>query len=491
MTFYHVLSDLEFEIIQGGNVPVAGIAKDAVKVQSGYVYVCIQGISGDGHNYINDAVANGAVAVVTDKKLQSYPSGVSVVQVRDSRAALGFMCRSFHCDPLKGVRVFAVTGTNGKTSTTYFMEGILREGNKVCGTIGTSGVKVNGVEIDMRFATSTTPDPIELFAIFAAFRSRGVTDVVMEASSHALALGKLDAVSFDYSIFTNLTQDHIDFHKNLENYFMAKAKLFSLTKTGILNADDEASTRIKAMYGSSCRWFEYGVERDCAFKAENIRYSIGGSVFELMLNNKKERFSLAIPGGYSVCNALGAITAAHAAGIKTDVIRRGMASVTEIPGRIQSVPNALGIGVIVDYAHTPDGLQKVISAVRAFTEGRVITMFGCGGDRDRAKRPIMGKIAGEESDLCVITSDNPRNENPADIIADVLPGMLESGGEFITEPDRRRAIFEAIRAAKPGDTVILAGKGHEDYQELENKRKIPFDDRIIAAETLRELEKRI
>ena len=484
MRFSAILKHTGYERLRPGDPEISSVVKDAAKARPGSLYVCIQGISGDGHDHIAEAAANGAAAIVCDKRLPEYPSGMAAALVKNSRLALGFICKNFCGDPLAGINVTGVTGTNGKTSVTYFLEAIYGAAGRLGGVIGTSGVRIGGKPLDFAFATATTPDPIELFEIFRLMRGSGVREIVMEATSHALALDKVGAVSFNHGIFTNLTQDHLEFHGSFENYLAAKKKLFALSETGIINADDAYGARLAE--SGPRGFYTYGVENKADFKAKNISYTKGGSYFDLMaMGERIDGFFLPIPGGFSVYNALGAIASALLAGVSPGDVKRGLASVKAIPGRIQPVENDAGLSVIVDYAHTPDGLEKVIKAVRSFTGGRVITVFGCGGDRDRTKRPLMGKIAGALSDFCVVTSDNPRSEKPEDIIAEILPGLLSSGCKYTAEPDRKAAIHAAIGMIGPDDAVIIAGKGHEDYQEFENKRRVRFDDREVAAARLR------
>ncbi len=477
MKFSLLIKNIIYSVVTNGDAEVCHITKDPADVAEGSLYICIKGISGDGHEHIETAVKNGAVAILCEAELENRPQ-LPCVKVENSREALGFVCKEFYGDPLSGINVVGVTGTNGKTSTTYFLEGIYKTAGRKCGVIGTAGVRINGEERRFKYATSTTPDTIDLFRIFTAMRNEGVSDIFMEATSHALALHKLSALHFSHALFTNLTQDHLDFHKTFEEYLAAKSRLFKLSDSAVLNADDKSSSVISK--DSLCERFTYSVEAESDFRAENLKFSPDGTDFDL----NGEHFFLPIPGSFSVYNALAAIASAKKAGIPYNVIAEGLLSVRVIPGRIQPVKNDLEIGVIVDYAHTPDGLEKVIKAVRSFTEKRVITVFGCGGDRDRTKRPIMGRVSGELSDFCVVTSDNPRSEEPESIIAEILPGIAPTCCRYISEPDRRLAIFKALEIAESGDCVIIAGKGHEDYQEYENKRRISFDDRIVAKEAL-------
>ncbi len=486
MLLSEVLNGVDFEKILGEFIDISKITIDSRTACKGSLFVCIKGLSSDGHDYIDKAVENGACAVLCDRKLDQYPEGICVILVEDSREALSKIAANFYGNPQKSLNMIGVTGTNGKTSVTYFLETILNLDGRVCGVIGTSGVIANKTPLNISYATSTTPDTIELYEILAEMKKLGVTDVLMEVTSHALALKKVDGIQFSNGIFTNLTQDHLDFHKTLENYLNCKIRLFKASKYGIINADDDSCEKIKSE--ASCEIITYSIDNPSNFKAENVKYEKDGTSFSVQVFGDWYNFRLNIPGKFSVYNALSAIVTCLNMGISVRTIVDGVSLIKNVPGRIQPVQNDKGFGVFVDYAHTPDGLDNIIKSVKFFTKGRVITVFGCGGDRDTTKRPIMGKLAGELSDFCIITSDNPRSEDPSDIIAQVETGMLETGCEYIKEPDRREAIFKAIGMAREGDSVILAGKGHENYQEFENKRRIFFDDAVVAKEALEGLK---
>lgn len=480
------LNDMDFNIIQGEDQYIESITIDSRKAEEGSLFICIKGITSDGHDYIEKAVENGAKAIICDKQSEQYPDGLTVVLVKDSREALNYIAGNFYGNPQESLVIIGVTGTNGKTSTTYFLETILKIDGRKCGVIGTSGVTADGTPLDVSYATSTTPDTIELYAIFAEMKKRGITHILMEVSSHALELKKVDGIKFEAGIFTNLTQDHLDFHKTFENYAKAKAKLFKMSRWGIINADDGSYEKI--IVNSTCENVTYSIDKYSEYRAYNIKYSQSGSSFDLRIFGDEFSFILNIPGKFSIYNALAAIVTCINLGVSVRTIIYGISNIQNVAGRIQPIPNTKGFNVFVDYAHTPDGLDNIIKAVKSFTEGRVITLFGCGGDRDTAKRPIMGRIAGELSDICIITSDNPRSEDPDAIIEHIEKGIMETGCEYIKRADRRAAIFKAVKIAKQGDSVIIAGKGHEDYQEFENKRRIHFDDATVAKEALEGIE---
>ena len=482
MNITGLMEGIAYELVQGStSAKISSIAIDNRRLEAGGLFVCLRGLQADGHRFINNAVESGAAAILIDKDLADYPRGVSVIKVEDTRKALPFISSNFYNNPAKNLRLTGVTGTNGKTSVTYMMESVLRQIGKPA-LIGTVGLRIGGRPVDIKFATSTTPDPQELHQMFDVALKNGVRDLVMEVSSHALALHKIDGLFYEAAIFTNLTQDHLDFHGSMENYLRAKAELFKKCRYGIVNIDDKYSPEIMGI-GSCEKWFSYGIENPCDIRAENITESEVKSAFDVLIGGKSEHFILPVPARFNIYNALAVIAAAYALGIDICDIREGLANFEGVPGRIQPVKNAKGFQVFVDYAHSPDGLSNIIGSVKAFTTGRVITLFGCGGDRDVTKRPIMGRIAGELSDYCIITSDNPRSEDPEEIIRQIEPGMKETPCPYITDTDRRQAIYKGIAMLKQGDSFIIAGKGHENYQII-NGKVIDFDDAEIAKEAL-------
>ncbi|MBQ6553917.1 MAG: UDP-N-acetylmuramoyl-L-alanyl-D-glutamate--2,6-diaminopimelate ligase [Firmicutes bacterium] len=485
MLLSELLKNVEYTLIQGDiDLDIDKLTIDSRQAKAGTLFVCISGFTTDGHKYIPSAAQNGCNAVLCEKETE-LPAGVTGVFVPNgSREALAKIASVFYGEPSKKFKLIGVTGTNGKTSSTYFLETILRRLGHKTGVIGTVGITINGEKQDIKMATSTTPDTIELQEIFAHMAKNGVDEVIMEVSSHGLALQKVDCSDFDIGIFTNLTQDHLDFHKTMENYCDAKAKLFKMCKTGIVNADDKWSEKIIAQ--ADCGVKTFGMEKNADIFAKNIVYHMDKVTFTVDTNGKSLDFTLNVPGRFSVYNALGVIGAALALGIGDKDIIDGIAAIKGVPGRIQNIPNDRGINVIVDYAHTPDGVENILNAVREFTKGRVLTVFGCGGDRDRTKRPIMGEIAGRLSDYCFVTSDNPRSEEPIDILHEIEPGIKSVTDNYSLIIDRRDAIFAAVKEAKAGDSVVIAGKGHEDY-EIFKDRTIHFDDAEVASEALKEL----
>ncbi|MCL2351436.1 MAG: UDP-N-acetylmuramoyl-L-alanyl-D-glutamate--2,6-diaminopimelate ligase [Firmicutes bacterium] len=483
MLLKELLRGLSYEWLQGRNADVDDIVIDSRKAGYGSLFICTKGARVDSHLFIPDAAANGAAAFVVEDPPGVLPEGAAVVRVKNSRAAMAVIAANFYGNPSEDFNLIGVTGTNGKTSTTYFIELILQELSHKVGLIGSVDTRVGAKRIDIKFLTATTPDPIELEQIFAAMKEEKVNDVVMEVSSHALALDKMEGLRFQIGVFTNLTHDHLDFHGTMENYAKAKARLFRICKYGVINADDPSWKLITADAG--CEITTYGIDSGCDVKASDVRHLDDGVSFSVELYGREEQFFIPTKGRFMVYNALAAIGAARVMGVPADAIRRGLKRVS-VPGRIQSVPNNQGFHIILDYAHTPDALVNIIGSVREFTKGRLITLFGCGGNKDTAKRPIMGKVVGELSDYCIITSDNPRDEDPDEIIRQAEAGVTETNCPYVKLTNRAEAVRRGISMLKPGDGLIIAGKGHEDYQEIKGRRE-HFDDAEQAREALNEL----
>lgn len=465
------------------DVEISGISIDSRHVKAGGLFICIRGTQTDGHAFIADAVKNGAECIVCEYLPEGADPSIPVLIVEDTRASLGRIASNFYGHPEKHVKVIGVTGTKGKTSTTYYLHEILRAAGFEAGVIGTTGAFAGGREIPVKFQTSSMPDTIELYQILSIMAQYGVQYAVMEASSHGLSQNRAGGITFSVGIFSNLSHDHLDYHGTLENYARAKALLLRQCKRAVVNIDDVMHGIITE--NSACPVKYYGIAQNCDYHAENLTLSGDGVVFDVNVSGVMHSFSLNVPGRFSAYNALAAVAAACELGVPADAIALGLKRVTGVPGRLERVPNTIGANVFVDYAHSPASIENVLTAVREFTKGRVIIVFGCGGDRDKTKRPVMGKIAASLSDFCIITSDNPRNENPADILAEIRPGAVEGGRPFEIEADRETAIRKAVLMAEPGDSVVIAGKGHETYQEFENGRRIFFDDRVTAREALR------
>ena len=459
---------------RAGDVECSGICYDTRTMVPGCLFVALPGYKTDGHKYIAQALEQGAAAVLC----QHPPEGEGPWLVTpDARAALAAVSANWFGHPARDLTLLAVTGTNGKTTTTYLLKAML-EG--VLGArVGLIGTNQNMVGEEVLPAHRTTPESYEVQQLLREMADAGCTHVVMEASSHALVLHRLDGLRFRAGIFTNLTQDHLDFHGTMEAYRDAKGLLFRQSDTAVLNLDDEAG-RYFARTVAVPR-LTYSERRDEAdLTAKNLRLFPDRVEFEAVAAGAISRVRLPIPGGFTVYNALGVLTCGLALGLPLADCADALAKAPGVKGRIEVVPVPADFAVIIDYAHTPDALENILTTVRDFTAGRVICLFGCGGDRDRTKRPQMGAIAGSLADVAVVTSDNPRTEEPGAIIRDILPGLEGTAAEVVVEPDRRAAIRRALSLAKPGDTVVLAGKGHETYQEV-GTRVLHLDEREEVA----------
>jgi len=482
-------TELEGALISFSSIKISSVTIDSRQAEGGTLFICLQGLNVDGHNFIAQAAEKGATAILVEKPQANYPKNVTVVQVQNTRWAMAYVAANYYNHPANKLKLIGITGTNGKTTTTYFVEEILRKLGRKTGLIGTVGAMINGAPMNnTTFATSTTPDPLELHEIFAKMLELGVEYVVMEVSSHALALHKMEGLTFDIGVFTNLTQDHLDFHGTMENYRLAKAQLFAQSKFAVVNIDDESTPTMLKLHGND-PYLTYGIDAEANLVASNIDYLPRGTDFTLTMDNEGqglnwETYHLPVSGKFNVYNILAAIGTVLTLGGDEDSVRKAVSEISGVPGRIQSVPNNLGVQVFVDYAHSPDSLEKIITSVREFTKGRVITLFGCGGDRDIAKRPMMGRIAGELSDYCIITSDNPRTEDPMVILAHAEVGIKETKTPYEVCENRGNAISNGIKMLKPGDAFIITGKGHEDYQEIGNV-KYPFSDYDTAVSVIK------
>ncbi len=476
------------------DVEIGALSSDARAVVTGSLFFCIPGLKADGHDYAAQAVAAGAVALVCERALD-LP--VTQVLVPRARHAMALMAARFYGDPSRELRIAAVTGTNGKTTTAHLLSAIFAAAGLRPALLGTVVNRIAGVE---RAAKLTTPDSLELQRLLREMVAGGDLSCVMEASSHALALERTTGITFEALVFTNLSRDHLDFHPTFEDYFAAKRSLFLPDEqrrpgaAAVINVGDEYGRRLavecRAAYGRDLWTYALAddVEEaravDC--RATRLALATDRSAFTLEAPRLglREPLEIGLPARFNVANALAAATAALAMGLSAASVREGLAGAAGVPGRVEPVNAGQPFGVLVDYSHTPDSLANVLSAVRAVTPGRVLTVFGCGGDRDRGKRPLMGAVAARLADLAVATSDNPRGEDPLAIIAEILEGLSAAAREHVlVEPDRRAAIALALREARAGDAVVIAGKGHETYQIL-GPTTIRFDDREVAAEEL-------
>lgn len=453
------------------NIEVTGICCNSAQAQPGDVFVAVTGFATDGHKYAADAEKKGAVCVVAEHDIDNVT--IPVIVVENTRVEIANMAHKFYNNPTDKFKLIGVTGTNGKTTVTYLVKSILEAAGEKVGLIGTNQ---NMIGNDAYPTERTTPDSLELVRLFDKMAKADCTYVVMEVSSHSLELNRVHGCEFEVSAFTNFTQDHLDFHKTMENYLKAKSKLFKVCDKAVINIDDDGGKRIAQ--DVACSKITYGTAEADVTATDIVQHSSG---VEFMCMG--EKFTINIPGMFSVYNALAAISIGKALGIDIKLIKDTLAKANGVKGRFEVYPTNRDFTVIIDYAHSPDGLKNVLDTIRGFAKGRIVALFGCGGDRDAKKRSIMGKIAGEKADFCVITSDNPRSEEPAAIIRDILSGMENATAEYVVVENRRDAIEYAIKNAKKDDVILLAGKGHETYQVL-NEGTIHFDEREILAELL-------
>ncbi len=472
MRLLELLKNTEHTLF-GGDTEITAVTNDSRKVVPGSLFVAVRGYQADGHAYIKKAVESGAAAVLAE---EAGDYGVPTAICKDTRCALSEVAALFYGEPAKKLKIIGVTGTNGKTTTTYLIKQVLDLLGYKTGLIGTNQ---NMIGEKVLPAARTTPESVDLQALLAEMVQEGVSHVVMEVSSHSLALSRTHGIVFHEAVFTNLTRDHLDFHETMENYMECKAKLFSQSRHGVINLDDEYGE--KMLEKASCPVMTFGLKKDCDLRGENIRLSERGVILSTTVGGAPYEIRLGIPGMFSVYNALAATAACLGIGIPMDDILKGLVLAKGVKGRAEVVPIAAPYTVLIDYAHTPDGLENIINTVRGFAKGRVITLFGCGGDRDKTKRPIMGKAAAELSDFAVVTSDNPRTEDPAAIIRDIEVGMTAYKEKYTVVENRREAIRHAMEIAREGDVIILAGKGHETYQILKDET-IEFDERAIVKE---------
>jgi UDP-N-acetylmuramoyl-L-alanyl-D-glutamate--2,6-diaminopimelate ligase len=460
-----------------GDPEVSSLAYDGRSVQPGALFFCVRGFTRDGHDFGAEAIANGAVALVVDHPLGL---GVPEVEVDDVRAAMAPAAARFHGDPSARLDVVGITGTSGKTTTAFLVRELLEGAGRRTALLGTVKSVVAGREGTL---ARTTPEAVDLQAAFAQMADGGDAVCAMEVSSHALELHRADAIHWAVAVFTNLSQDHLDFHPTMEEYFLAKRRLFEAgPRVGIVNVDDAWGARLAGEMDVTT----VSVEGEADLRAVDVRPGLEGTDFAVV-DRGGTRLDLRSPlrGRFNVANAVAAVAVARALGVGDAAIAAALRTAAPVPGRLQPVEEGQGFAVLVDYAHKPGALESVLDAARDLTRGRVIVVFGAGGDRDRGKRPIMGEVAGRLADEVVITSDNPRSEDPDAIVAEIVAGVGVGREKVRVEPDRRAAIELAVSLARDGDVLLVAGKGHEQGQELAGGRKIPFDDVAVAREALR------
>ena len=469
LTLVASTADLEMEIPQ--------ISYDSRRTAPGDLFVAMRGFETDGHAYIGKAAERGAAAVLCEEPPQD--PAIPYLQVEDSRRALAVLGANFYGHPADAMTMVGVTGTNGKTTTTYLLKAILEQ--KLGAKVGLIGTNQNMIGEEVIPTERTTPESFELQGLFAQMRDAGCTHVVMEVSSHALELDRVYGVRYAVGVFTNLTQDHLDFHKTMERYCDAKAKLFQNCTLGVYNADDPWAKRL--MEQASCIPFSYGEAETADLRAEDVSLGAEGISFSVCdQGGKRTAVQVGIPGRFMVYNTLDVLGAALALGVSLDQSAEVLRRVPPVKGRVEVVPTpGKDYTILIDYAHSPDGLKNVLSTVKGFAQGRTIALFGCGGDRDRTKRPKMGKIAADLADFVIVTSDNPRTEEPSAIIAEILPGFAESTTPRVVVENRVEAIHYAMDHAEKGDVIVLCGKGHETYQEIHHVKHHMDEREIVAA----------
>lgn len=489
------------EIVGQKDVEITGIEHDSRKIKFKNLFVCMEGVHVDGHKFISQAKQKGAIAILTARQ-DFYTDELPMLKVPNMLKALAVIVPYFYDYPSKNFRVIGVTGTNGKTTTTYMIRSILMAAGYKVGLIGTIQMMIGDEVFPVK---NTTPNVIDLQHTLNEMSEKKVDFAVMEVSSHALAENRIAGIEFDTVIFTNLTQDHLDYHKTMENYRDAKAKLFDIVsragtkpnKNAVINLDDAAGAVM--LEHTLCNKITYGIESECDLRAVDVDVKAEGTSFKIGTREEGTgnsppysllpttySLNLHVTGIFNVYNVLAAIGAMLAERISPDVIKSALENFRSVAGRFEKIFADIPFTIIVDYAHTPDGVKNVLETARQIVKNRIITVFGCGGDRDNTKRPIMGSIAAELSDIVIVTSDNPRSENPVDIISQIEVGVKEKIGDktFESIVDRRKAIFRAVEIAKAGDIILILGKGHENYQILKDET-IHFDDREVALEAIK------
>jgi UDP-N-acetylmuramoyl-L-alanyl-D-glutamate--2,6-diaminopimelate ligase len=482
-----VLQGVETALPAGaGSVEIRQVACDSRKVRPGALFFALHGAKTDGNTFIQDAIKRGAVAIASEEQSPgALPTGVAWIQVREARKTMAITAANFLGHPANALQLVAVTGTNGKTTTTSVVDAIVKASGAKTGLFGTIAYHTPLGDYP---APNTTPESVELQGFFGEIRDAGGKYAVLEASSHSLAMDRLWCCHFQAAVFTNLTREHMDFHKTFDDYFDAKRRLFAGTGAGapevaVLNTDDEFG---RSLTGLAKKTVTYGLESDADITTKKFQLTFDGLTFTAHTPNGKVNVVSRLVGRINVYNLLAAIGAAQALGLSNEVIENGIRDLESVSGRFQRIDLGQPFLVIVDYAHTDDALEKLIRTARELNpKGRIITLFGCGGEKDRTKRPAMGEVTGRLSDLTILSSDNPRSEDPLKIISDIIVGLQKTAGKYLIEPDREKAIGMAMEEARSGDIVLLAGKGHENYQILSD-RTFEFDDREMARRALRE-----
>ena len=469
------------------DIDVKGIEMNSKNVKEGYMFIAIKGFSTDGHKYVESAIKNGAICVMIEEgcdfKSLNIPEEITIVMVKNTREALAICSSNYYGNPSSQLKLIGVTGT---TTTTFMIKEILEKAGKKVGLIGTIATYINGKKI--KDSDRTTPESLELQSLFRQMVDEGVEVAVMEVSSQSLKLHRVDGCQFDIVLFTNFSEDHISEkeHPDMQDYFNSKLKLFEMCKEGIVNSDDLHSAKIPKLFPES-NIVTYGIDNYANVLAKDITITNAYVDFRAKITDKNERIKTGIPGRFSVYNSLAAICVAKKFGIDSETVKQALEEV-RVPGRSELVDNKLELAIMIDYAHSPESLENILKATKSYTRGKVISVFGCGGDRDSGKRPIMGEISGKIADYTIITSDNPRTEDPEIIVEQIEQGIKKTKGKYEVIVDRVEAIEKAIKIANKRDIIILAGKGHEPYQEI-NGKKYPFDERIIVKDIINKIKK--
>ena len=483
MVLKEILAGLQGLKVKGSlDIEITGLDKDSRNIKEGSLFVAIKGFDADGHEYVESAIKQGAKAVllqegVETSLLKSIPEDVTIIVAKDTRYALAICSCNFYGNPSRKFKLIGITGTKGKTTTSFMTKAILEKAGKKVGLIGTIATYIGDKKLED--SDRTTPESNKLQEIFAKMAEAGCDAVVMEVSSQSLKLHRVAGCDFDIGVFTNFSEDHISpkEHPDMEDYFNSKVQLFKMCKVGFINADNYYVAKLPKLV-PDCEITTYGIDNFCNVLAKDITITNSYVDFKVKIGIKNERIKTCMPGRFSVYNSLAAICVAEKLGANVEQIKEALEEV-RVPGRSELVNNKKELTIMIDYAHSPESLENILNAVKSYTRGRVISVFGCGGDRDSTKRPIMGEISGRIADFTIITSDNPRTEDPEKIVSQIEEGIKKTKGKYICIVDRVEAIREAIKMADKKDIILLAGKGHEPYQEI-NGVKYPFDERIIV-----------
>lgn len=489
MNIKNLLKDMEYLSYLGeDNIEITGITNDSKRVNKKDVFVAIKGFTNDGHKFIENALENGASAVICENIPDNVKGKGNFILVKSPRESMAKAANIIYGRPSEKLNITGVTGTNGKTSTTYLLKGIYDYLDEKSGIIGTMGVLIDKTKIKI---DNTTPEASDIQHYLSMMLEENVSHCFMEVSSHALELNRIDDVQMDVGIFTNVTRDHLDFHKTMENYYQAKKKLFHLTKVNnIINVDDSYGNRLyKELIDEGIKAISIGIENEADIKASNLQTTMGGTTFDLNILGISKKVHVNTPGTFSVLNSLGAFGAAYVLGANIDDIIKALEHIKGVTGRFEILPNKLDCTIILDFAHTPDGLQKVMDTINEFAEGRKIVMFGAGGERDLSRRAPMGEIAGKYCDLSILTSDNPRFEDPYEICKEIAKGVEKYHGKYKIIIERDEAIYYAIDNCESKDVILLAGKSTEPYQDM-GTEKVPYDETMIAKMAIIDVEKK-